>query len=79
MDEDTAGTGNVPESHRPRRGSANPDGTTRPRDGAHPHPGTSERVADSSSLRAECEDDDGYDPYSDRTARKPLFESDPWD
>ncbi len=30
-------------------------------------------------LRAENEDDDGYDPYSDRPARKePLFEEDPW-
>ena len=29
--------------------------------------------------RAENEDDDGYDPYSDRPARKePLFERDPW-
>ncbi len=31
-------------------------------------------------LRAENEDDDGYDPYSDRPARpEPLFERDPWD
>jgi hypothetical protein len=30
-------------------------------------------------LRAENEDDDGYDPYSDRPpAREPLFEADPW-
>ncbi len=30
-------------------------------------------------LRAENEDDDGYDPYSDRPAtREPLFERDPW-
>lgn len=30
-------------------------------------------------IRAESEDDDGYDPYSDRPARKePLFERDPW-
>lgn len=30
-------------------------------------------------LRAENEDDDGYDPYSDRRpAREPLFEEDPW-
>lgn len=30
-------------------------------------------------VRAENEDDDGYDPYSDRPARKePLFERDPW-
>ncbi len=24
------------------------------------------------------EDDDGYDPYSDRPAENPLFERDPW-
>lgn len=29
--------------------------------------------------RAENEDDDGYDPYSDRKpAKEPLFEKDPW-
>lgn len=30
-------------------------------------------------VRAENEDDDGYDPYSDRPAASPLFERDPWD
>ena len=29
-------------------------------------------------IRAENEDDDGYDPYSDRTERTPMFERDPW-
>lgn len=29
-------------------------------------------------IRAESEDDDGYDPYSDRVERTPLFERDPW-
>ena len=29
-------------------------------------------------LRAENEDDDGYDPYSDRREHTPLFERDPW-
>ena len=30
-------------------------------------------------LRAENEDDDGYDPYSDRhPAKEPLFQHDPW-
>ncbi len=34
---------------------------------------------DAPFLRAENEDDDGYDPYSDRLpAREPLFEEDPW-
>ena len=31
-------------------------------------------------LRAENEDDDGYNPYSDRPADpNPLFEANPWD
>ncbi len=30
-------------------------------------------------IRAENEDDDGYDPYSDRRPeREPLFSEDPW-
>lgn len=30
-------------------------------------------------IRAENEDDDSYDPYSDRRPeREPLFEADPW-
>lgn len=30
-------------------------------------------------IRAENEDDDGYDPYSDRRPEcEPLFEADPW-
>lgn len=30
-------------------------------------------------IRAENEDDDGYDPYSDRAPeREPLFSADPW-
>lgn len=35
--------------------------------------------AASAFVRAENEDDDGYDPYSDRPAApSPLFERDPW-
>ena len=30
-------------------------------------------------LRAENEDDDGYDPYSDRREESPLFEANPWE
>ena len=31
-------------------------------------------------IRPENEDDDGYDPYSDRRPEpEPLFEPDPWD
>ena len=30
-------------------------------------------------IRAESEDDDGYDPYSDRPSTpEPLFQADPW-
>ena len=40
--------------------------------GARPAP-------DDPFLRAENEDDDGYDPYSDRPAPpEPLFSEDPW-
>jgi hypothetical protein len=42
-----------------------------------------ERTADARDqefLRAENEDDDGYDPFSDRQPQKePLFERDPWE
>ncbi|MDO4183041.1 MAG: hypothetical protein Q4E12_05490 [Coriobacteriia bacterium] len=30
-------------------------------------------------VRAENEDDDGYDPYSDRQPEQPFFEDRPWD
>ena len=34
---------------------------------------------DDECVRAENEDDDGYDPYSDRRPDpEPLFERDPW-
>ena len=33
---------------------------------------------DNPYLRASNEDDDGYDPYSDRREEPPLFERDPW-
>ena len=37
------------------------------------------RDANAEFLRAEAEDDDGYDPYSDRKPEpEPLFQSDPW-
>ena len=37
-------------------------------------------AADAAFVRAENEDDDGYDPYSDRRpSAGPLFERDPWD
>lgn len=37
------------------------------------------RQAQDPCIRAENEDDDGYDPYSDRRPDpEPLFEADPW-
>ena len=37
------------------------------------------QVIDPEFARAENEDDDGYDPYSDRRpVSEPLFERDPW-
>lgn len=33
---------------------------------------------DSAFFRAPNEDDDGYDPYSDRPAREDFYEEDPW-
>ncbi len=36
-------------------------------------------AVDRSFARAANEDDDGYDPWSDRPAkREPLFQADPW-
>ena len=36
------------------------------------------KTAPDACVRAENEDDDGYDPYSDRREGIPLFERDPW-
>lgn len=53
--------------------------------GSVPPPSASPRIApprvasDDPFLRAANEDDDGYDPYSDRPAPpEPLFQEDPW-
>lgn len=47
----------------------------RPTATAKPEPTPEEREF----IRAENEDDDGYDPYSDRRpVSEPLFERDPW-
>lgn len=46
-----------------------------PKPAAKPEPTPEEREF----IRAENEDDDGYDPYSDRhPVSEPLFERDPW-
>lgn len=49
---------------------------------AEPKPAIESKPAPTPSrdpyLRAPNEDDDGYDPYSDRRYEPPLFERDPW-
>lgn len=41
--------------------------------------GSGSEYVDAAFARAETEDDDGYDPWSDRPARRePLFVEDPW-
>ena len=49
--------------------------------GKGPIPGSpSEQPANDPFIRAENEDDDGYDPYSDRPPTpEPLFQENPWD
>ena len=57
---------------------ANPQNKPAPQKPAKP--GASPKNADRDPfVRAANEDDDGYDPYSDRPAPKePLWEADPW-
>ena len=63
-------------SEETRRATA-PDGGRRR--GPGPAEPTREEV-DRAFARAENEDDDGYDPWSDRRPEpEPLFERDPWD
>ena len=39
----------------------------------------SDKPTEDPFVRDQNEDDDGYDPYSDRPAsQEPLFEEDPW-
>ena len=46
---------------------------------AKAHEGSGAAYVDAAFARAETEDDDGYDPWSDRPARRePLFVEDPW-
>ena len=57
----------------PARSDAAPESLTEGKDAAGRH-------TPDPFLRAPREDDDGYDPYSDRPADSaPLFEEDPWD
>lgn len=46
---------------------------------AHDASNAAKTAANAEFFRAEAEDDDGYDPYSDRRPDpEPLFQSDPW-
>ena len=56
-----------------------PQATTR-KDAVHKDTDSKKAQAvDPEFARAENEDDDGYDPYSDRRpVSEPLFERDPW-
>lgn len=68
-----------------RVGAAGVGATAAGTTGLVPPPSASPRIAppcvasDDPFLRAANEDDDGYDPYSDRPAPpEPLFQEDPW-
>ncbi|MEG2628330.1 MAG: hypothetical protein RR997_02065 [Raoultibacter sp.] len=41
-------------------------------------PAAADTGAQNPFFRAANEDDDGYDPYSDRVEKTSLFEEDPW-
>ena len=63
--------------------TAKPQATAQPaahKDAVHKDTDSKKAQAvDPEFARAENEDDDGYDPYSDRRpASEPLFERDPW-
>ncbi len=50
------------------------------RESSNARPGAAAPAPRDPFIRAENEDDDGYDPYSDRRPEpEPLFERDPWD
>ena len=55
------------------RGASSPRGTSSPKGAS-----ASSKPLDAAAVRAENEDDDGYDPYSDRVEAQPFFEKDPW-
>lgn len=46
--------------------------------GARGHDGLDENAKEAPFVRPEGEDDDGYDPYSDRPAPREGLERDPW-
>ncbi len=60
-------------------GGAAPGGAASARDAAAAAAAAIKDEVNKEFLRAENEDDDGYDPYSDRRpVSEPLFECDPW-
>ena len=38
-----------------------------------------DKITSDPAVRSENEDDDGYDPYSDRREKSSMFERNPWD
>ena len=83
---DKAGKAEKPELQAAARedaATAKPQVTAQPaahKDAAHKDADSKKaQVVDPEFARAENEDDDGYDPYSDRRpVSEPLFERDPW-
>lgn len=62
----------------PAPSASAPSGAQRPA-APRPAPASADAAPRDEFIRAENEDDDGYDPYSDRRpAPEPLFERDPW-
>ena len=62
----------------PSRNARSSSSTEGSRETAAPGSAGTATTADA-NVRTENEDDDGYDPYSDRREERPLFEQNPWD
>lgn len=62
----------------PSGNAGSPSSAEGPREAGTPGSAGVATAADA-NVRAENEDDDGYDPYSDRREERPLFEQDPWE
>lgn len=80
MRKKTTGPAKAPDAERGRReeGSRR-DPTAEPARPAAAKAPAKAPAARDPYARPENEDDDGYDPWSDRPARRePLFERDPW-
>lgn len=65
--------------YKPVASRKNTASATSRQNAADPQAANGAHTTDDPYVRAANEDDDGYDPYSDRPAeREPLFEEDPW-